>query len=127
MPRRTPDVLSVDELNRLLATLEEPFRTMVVILASTGLSFSELRGLQWGDIDEHSLTLKLKRGVVDGDTGGMKNAASKKPVPITAEVCSTSWSSGRSRPMRATMTGFLPPLPLKVNVPYGLPLPWPTI
>jgi len=34
---RTPDVLDVDEIKALLSELEDPFRTMVFLAATTGL------------------------------------------------------------------------------------------
>jgi len=43
-----PDILDTDELTRLLGALPEPFRTMVLVAAGTGLRRGELIGLQWG-------------------------------------------------------------------------------
>jgi hypothetical protein len=44
--RGTPEVLTVDEMRALLPQLSEDHRIIVLILATVGLRFSELRGLQ---------------------------------------------------------------------------------
>jgi integrase len=54
LPRgaRQPDrVLSRDELDALLAVLEEPWRTLVDVAANTGLRWAELAGLQVHRLD----------------------------------------------------------------------------
>jgi integrase len=49
--RRAHRVLSADELRRLLAAAEEPWRLPLTVLALSGLRVSELLGLVWSDID----------------------------------------------------------------------------
>lgn len=80
--QRIPDVLEVGEIKALLAELQEPVKTMVLLAAATGLRVSELIGLKWGDIDFEKLEINLSRGVVDGVVGTMKTEASRKPIPL---------------------------------------------
>jgi integrase len=80
--QRTPDVLTSDELRAILAQLAPLHRTMVLMLASTGLRFSELRGLQWRDLDYVTGTMKLTRGFVKNYITPLKSAASRKSVPL---------------------------------------------
>ncbi len=83
---RVPEVLNVSELKALLGELQEPYRTMVFLAASTGLRVSELLGLQWQDVDFDSLEINLRRAVVHQVVGEMKTEASKKPLPLDSAL-----------------------------------------
>jgi integrase len=48
---RTPEVLTADELNALLAELSGVYCVMVYVAATTGLRVSELLALRWQDCD----------------------------------------------------------------------------
>jgi integrase len=79
---REPDVLTALEISSIIKRLSPFDRTLVFLAASTGLRFSELRGLQWQDVDFESGVLNLRRGVVKNHITEMKNKASRKPVPL---------------------------------------------
>jgi integrase len=49
---------SLEEIQTMLATLKGVARIAVAVGAWTGLSLAELRGLQWGDIEETQLTVR---------------------------------------------------------------------
>jgi integrase len=60
---------------------------MAVLLgALTGLRVGELLGLKWSDIDFKQLEISVVRDVVKQRIERCKTEASKKPVPIDAEV-----------------------------------------
>jgi integrase len=80
---RVPDVLTAEEIGALLAELEQPYRCMIFVAASTGLRVSELLGLQWADINFDSGTINLSRGIVRQHVGEMKTEASRKPLPLS--------------------------------------------
>ena len=80
--RRNPDVLTAAELRAILGELSPLHRTMVLILATTGLRFSELRGLQWQDLDHTAGTARLTRGFVKNYVTPLKSAASRKAIPL---------------------------------------------
>jgi integrase len=80
--QREPDVLTADELRSIFKHLSPFNRTLVFVAASTGLRFSELRGLQWQDVGFAEGVLHLRRGVVRNHVTEMKNRASRKPVPL---------------------------------------------
>jgi integrase len=80
--QREPDVLAAKEIQDIIKLLSPFHRTMVFVAAATGLRFSELRGLQWGDVDFTAGALNLRRGVVKNHVTEMKNKASRKPVPL---------------------------------------------
>jgi integrase len=80
--RREPDVLTAEEIRSIIKRLSPLHRTMVFLAAATGLRFSELRGLQWQDVDFSSGVLNLNRGVVKNHVTELKTKASRKPVPL---------------------------------------------
>ncbi len=83
---RRPDVLAILEVRNLLAELPEPSRTLVHVLALTGMRISEARGLKWRDIDFAEGTAKIERGAVGHFISECKNKASRKPVPLAPQL-----------------------------------------
>jgi len=83
---RTPEVLTVVELNSLLKELPEPWKTAVFVAATTGLRVSELLALKWEDVDFIAEEIRLCRGVVRQHLGVMKTEASRKPVPLDSVI-----------------------------------------
>jgi integrase len=80
--QRDPDVLTANEVRSILKRLSFVHQTMVFLAASTGLRISEVRGLQWQDLDVAKGVLNLKRGVVKNNVTELKTKASRRPVPI---------------------------------------------
>lgn len=63
-----PDILTLSEMQAILAGLFDPMHRIAILIAAvTGLRRSEIRGLKWSDFDFENLWLKLKRGVVRKD------------------------------------------------------------
>lgn len=81
-----PRVLTPEEFKLLLAELQEPCRTMVLLAGCLGLRVSEILGLRWGDIDWEKLTLLVQRSVVAGKVYETKTEASCKPMPIDPQL-----------------------------------------
>ena len=84
--REIPRVLTAEEFSALLAHLEEPYRTMVLVAGCLGLRASEVVGLQWRDIDWDALTIRIRRSVVHGRQGDAKTEASEKPIPLDPDL-----------------------------------------
>jgi len=87
--RHVPRVLTPEEFKRLLAELQEPCRTMVLIAGCLGLRISEILGLRWGDIEWEKLTVLIQRSVVEGKVYETKTEASHKPMPIDPQIAET--------------------------------------
>ena len=49
--RRIPRSLTVDEFQKLIQHLSEPFRTIALVCVCSGLRISECLALKWADID----------------------------------------------------------------------------
>jgi integrase len=80
--RRIPDVLTVEETQRLLSALSLKDRTMVLMAVGTGLRRSELFALKWKDVDFAAKHLSVTRSIVSQVVGVCKTEASQKPVPL---------------------------------------------
>src|SRR5262249_47636789 len=91
--RRTPDVLTTDELKVLLSELTGVYRVMVFVAATTGLRVSELLALRWQDCDFEAEEIRLSRGIVRQHETAMKTEASRKPVPLERGLADvlTTW------------------------------------
>ena len=55
--RRNKPYLTVQQFERLVELIPEPYATMVYVAIYTGLRVSELAGLRWDDIHEDSITI----------------------------------------------------------------------
>ena len=73
---------SLDEINKMLAVLDEPARTVVLVAAFTGLRKGEIRGLCWEDFDGKELW--VNRSMWNGITNPPKTRKSAAPVPVVA-------------------------------------------
>jgi integrase len=75
-------VLTVAELQGLLAALPWRERMLVLLAAGTGLRRSELFALKWRDIDFAAGQMSVTRSIVYQVVGICKTEASQKPVPL---------------------------------------------
>lgn len=83
---KQPRSLTVEEFQRLIAELEEPFRTMVQIAVCFGLRVSELLALQWRDVDWFNGKLRIERAIVMQNLDEVKTTASRKHMAIAPEL-----------------------------------------
>ena len=83
---RTPDILEVEEMQLLLATLGIREKAMVFLDMPSGLRRGELAGLKWQDFDFKNLHVSVTRSLVDQHVGPLKTEASRKLMPIDEYV-----------------------------------------
>jgi len=86
--RKTPRRLTIEELRRLLAQLEQPYSTMVILAACLGLRVGEILGLQWGDVDLLNGSLEIRRSVYQYHIGPAKTLYSEAALPLAPELIS---------------------------------------
>jgi integrase len=60
-------VLTPKQITDLATKLEEPYATLVLFLASTGLRIGEAIGVKWSDIDDN--VLSVSRRIYIGECG----------------------------------------------------------
>jgi integrase len=84
--RNTPVVLTIEQIKAFLSHLEEPCRTAVLLDASSGLRVGELLGLKWEDVNFEALEVNVTRAVVKQKITRCKTEASRKPIPLDAEL-----------------------------------------
>jgi len=70
--KKVPRRLTIEELRWLLAQLEQPHSTMVILAACLGLRVGEILGLTWGDVDLLKATLEVRRSVYQYHIGPAK-------------------------------------------------------
>jgi integrase len=82
--RSVPDVLTGNEVRKLLTALEPRERIMVLLDVATGLRQSELFALKWKDVDFdfENRQRSVTRSIVQRVVGNCKTEASQKPVPL---------------------------------------------
>jgi integrase len=80
--QKEPRVLNSAEIQKLVAELQEPCRTAVIVALGTGLRCSELFALKWEDINWDELTLSVHRAIVDGVVGDVKTKYSLCGLPL---------------------------------------------
>lgn len=83
---RQPRSLTVEEFQKLIAQLHEPFRTMAIVAVSFGLRVSELLALRWSDVDWLGAKLTIERRIVAQQIDDVKTSGSRKAMAIDAEL-----------------------------------------
>ena len=81
-----PEILTIDELVKLLNAIPEPFRTAVFLDGASGLRVGELLGLKWEDVDFKKSVIYIRRSIVKQRIGPPKTEASQKPIPMNSEL-----------------------------------------
>jgi integrase len=118
---------ALEEVGKIIAVAREPYKTMFMVLAMTGMRAGEMLGLQWGDIDFDKGLLNIRRSAWYGRVQTTKkNSEAMIPLPgVLADTLRDHREQWKSNP-----DGFLfvtrnrrPPSSNKV-VEYGL---WPVL
>ncbi|HWH61088.1 MAG TPA: site-specific integrase [Terriglobales bacterium] len=100
MPEHEQIVLEPIEIQALLSELKEPFRTLILLASVTGLRRGELFGLKWEDVNFKEGEIHVRRSVVDQVEGPPKTLASRRPVPMSADlaIALENWKKQTSFP-----------------------------
>src|SRR5580700_6889705 len=73
---------TVEQVQKILAIAQEPWRTLFFILTMDGLRAGEVLGLQWRDIDLDGRLLHVRRSAWYGKVQTTKSKASETVLPI---------------------------------------------
>ncbi|HUS20186.1 MAG TPA: site-specific integrase [Terriglobales bacterium] len=85
-PVREKRILSQEQVPQLLAVLEEPARTMVLVGIRTGMRIGEILGLRREDIDRQGKQLHVAQAVYRGLIGTPKTKSSIRTLPLPDEL-----------------------------------------
>lgn len=77
---RSKPYLTPAQFDLLVASIPEPYATMVYVAIYTGLRVSELAGLRWNDLHEESITIEER--FCRGDWGAPKSDASNATIAV---------------------------------------------
>src|SRR5260370_12201108 len=92
---REKNVLLRDELPPLLAALEDPARTMVLVGVLTGLRIGEILALRWKDVDFKSGELRVEQACYRGLIGTPKTKGSRRTLPLPESLQDELMSLGK--------------------------------
>lgn len=80
----TRTVLTPEQVNAIASKLPEPYSTLILFLALTGLRIGEAVAVKWTDFD--GKVLNVSRRIYEGKADTLKTEKSKRPVPIPASL-----------------------------------------
>lgn len=78
--------LTAAEIKQLIKSAREPFKTILLCLASTGMRINEVLGLRVEDVDFKTKTIRIQKSAYKGKLGTPKSKASMAPVPMCAAL-----------------------------------------
>ena len=84
--KRQPRSLTVEEFQKFVNYLDEPFRTMAMLCCCLGLRISECLALKWSDVDWIDGKLTVERGIVCQQVDDVKTAESRKKLAINSDL-----------------------------------------
>ncbi len=80
--------LTSEQVRKLVLSLREPYRTIVLTAVLTGLRPSELFGLYWSDLDFERQTMQISRSYYMGEFGLPKTNKSRRTLLMPAVLTS---------------------------------------
>jgi integrase len=80
--KEKPAIIAGEDLARLLKRLEEPYRTMVSLIAATGLRVGELLALRWSALDLEDGALAVRESVFEGKFQPPKTLKAVRTIPL---------------------------------------------
>ena len=78
--------LTPEQVAALISSVPARHRTLVTVIAQTGLRISEALGLRWQDVDRNEGVLRVRQAVVSGKVGPPKTKRSRRSVPISDDL-----------------------------------------
>lgn len=80
------NVLTPEELRRVLDAARDPFRIPIALAIYTGMRQGECLGLQWGDVDWNRKTVEVRRTFRCGEFYQPKTKSSRRTVELPPEL-----------------------------------------
>jgi integrase len=80
--KQKPAIIAGADFAKLLGHLGEPYRTMVSLIAATGLRIGELLALRWSALDLDAGTLAVRESVFEGTFQAPKTTRAQRTIPL---------------------------------------------
>ena len=80
--REAPAIIAGADFAKLLNEVDEPYRTMVELIAATGLRIGELLAVRWRALDLEVGTLAVRESVYEGKFQRPKTSKSRRTIPL---------------------------------------------
>jgi integrase len=84
--QRQPRSLTVEEFQKFVLKLKEPFRTVALVCVCFGLRISECLALTWADVDWLNGKLRVACGIVRQHVDYVKTAYSERLMTIDSDL-----------------------------------------
>jgi integrase len=107
-PRTAPRILGGGDFAALLQQVDEPYRTMIGLVALTGLRIGELLGLRWRALDLTIGTLTVRESVFEGTVQQPKTQRARRTIPLGPHAVQVL-TDHRGRSTRTTPDDFVFP------------------
>jgi integrase len=78
--------LNPNEVGRLLASLPEPCRTLVLVAVLTGMRIGEILALRWKAVDLVRGLIQVRETISEGKFGSPKTKSSRRDIPMSQPV-----------------------------------------
>jgi len=82
---KRPQVLTPEMFHQLIASMQQPYKTMVIVAMCSGMRVSEVLALRWEHVDFSTSAILVQQGVVNGRIGKVKTEASNDYIPLDPE------------------------------------------
>jgi integrase len=113
-------IVSPEQAFRIMVELKDPHRTLVFLVAVTGLRISEALGLKWGDLDYERQMIHLRRAWVGNDLiDHLKTDGSAAPVPLGELLADMLRAWHQSTPYSMSNDWVFPSFKLKGKTPLS--------
>jgi integrase len=80
--KEAPALIAGDDFAKLLKRVDEPYRTMVSLIAATGLRIGELLALRWRALNLEIGTLAVRESVFEGKFQPPKTQKALRTIPL---------------------------------------------
>ena len=84
--RSDVEPFTLDEVQTILATVRDDFRTYYTVRFFTGMRTGEIDGLQWRYIDFDRREILIRQALVDGELGATKTDGSARDILMSGPV-----------------------------------------
>jgi integrase len=99
--KKQPAEFTTAQVHLILGKAEEPWRTLFLLAATTGMRAGELLGLQVGDVDFDTRVIRVRRSTWYGKVQTVKTKQSVRTLPMPDAVASVLKTHIATRPSGA--------------------------